>query len=78
MEYKRKDYPISFRVKKEIIDELANIANELYGGNKTKTLVKLIENNNLKRVEELEEENKRLKRKVERVEKLIRELDKRG
>ena len=73
---KRKDYPIAFRFKKEVIEELERLAKKLYPNvkkpNKSKVVVNLIMKNNLEHIEKIEAENRELKEKIAKIEKVFR------
>jgi len=73
---KRKDYPIAFRLKKEVIEKLEQMAKELYPSakkpNKSRVIVNLIMKNDLSYIEKLEKENRELKQKIEKIEKVFK------
>ena len=73
---KRKDYPIAFRLKKEVIEKLEQMAKELYPSakkpNKSKVIVNLIMKNDLSYIEKLEKENRELKEKIAKIEKVFK------
>jgi len=68
---KRSDYPIAFRLKKEVIEELERLARVLYPNakkpNKSKVVVNLIMKNNLEHIEKIEKENKELKEQLAKI-----------
>jgi len=74
---KRKDFPIAFRFKKEVIEELERLAKTLYPNvkkpNKSKVIVNLIMKNNLEHIEKIEAENRKLKEKIEKLEKVFKD-----
>ena len=68
---KRSDYPIAFRFKKEVIEELERLARVLYPNakkpNKSKVIVNLIMKNNLEYIEKIEAENRELKEQLAKI-----------
>jgi len=68
---KRSDYPIAFRLKKEVIEELERLARVLYPNtkkpNKSKVIVNLIMKNKLEHIERVERENKELKEQLTKI-----------
>ena len=74
---KRSDYPVAFRFKKEVIEELERLAKVLYPNikkpNKSKVVVNLIKKNNLEYIEKIEAENRKLKEKIAKIEKVFRD-----
>jgi len=74
---KRNDYPIAFRLKKNVIEELERLAKTLYPNakkpNKSKVIVNLIMKNNLEHIEKVEKENRELKEKIAKIEKVFKD-----
>jgi len=72
---KRRDFPIAFRLKKEVIEKLEQLARELYPSakkpNKSKVIVNLIMKNRLPYIEKIENENRELKEKIAKIEKVF-------
>jgi len=67
----RKDFPIAFRLKKEVIEELERLASELFPSakkpNKTAVIVKLIKDNKIEYVHQLEKEKRDLEAKIKKI-----------
>jgi hypothetical protein len=74
---KRSDFPIAFRFKKEVLDELNRLATTLYPNlkkpNKSEVIRRLIMDNRLEYIEQIEKENRELKAKIEHIEKVFKE-----
>jgi len=69
---KRSDYPIAFRFKKDVIEKLNELAKTL-GVPKSKIMVGLITKNNLEHIEKIESENRELKEKIAKIEKVFKD-----
>jgi len=72
----RRDFPIAFRLKKDVIERLEQLARELYPSakkpNKSKVIVNLIMKNRLPYIEKIENENRELKEKIAKIEKVFK------
>jgi len=69
---KRNDYPVAFRFKKEVVEKLNELSKTL-GMPKSKIMVGLITKNNLEHIEKIEAENKKLKEKIAKLEKVFKD-----
>ena len=73
---KRNDFPIAFRFKKEVLDELNRLASTLYPNlkkpNKSEVIRRLIMDNRLEYIEKIEAENRELKAKVKKIEEVFK------
>jgi len=73
---KRRDFPIAFRLKKDVIERLEQLARELYPSakkpNKSKVIVNLIMKNRLPYIEKIEKENRELREKIAKIEKVFK------
>jgi len=69
---KRNDYPIAFRFKKEVVEKLNELSKTL-GMPKSKIMVGLIMKNNLEHIERVEAENRELREKIAKIEKVFKD-----
>jgi len=69
---KRSDYPIAFRFKKDVIEELNRLSEEL-GIPKSKVMVGLIKKNRLQYIEKIEAENRKYKEKIAKLKKVFKD-----